>query len=231
MFFIFKRVVGMVMQPLALAFILFFIGWVLGRCTKKKRLGTAVIFLSFLLLFLSSFPIFPRTAARMLLENRYDPILKAEAGADEPFAIVVLGNGVAHPGDSLMPALTRLNDTARARLVEGVRLSLLYPGARLVTTGYGMGLENCADAMAGAAGELGVPKERIDVIAQHLILYILRLMEAGGAERTHRRHRHQRGHRARGASGETACGREADCAGHLRRAHAADHGVFPGGGG
>ena len=170
LFFLFKRLVGMVMQPLALFFILAAVGAILAKFTRFRRLAVLLIGTAVLVLALGSFPPLVRWSARTI-ESRYAPLLNADADASEkpgPFAIVVLGNGVAHPGDEKMPALTRLNDAARARLVEGVRLSRLYPDARLITCGYGMGMENCADAMAGAAIELGVPAERIDRLAESL---------------------------------------------------------------
>lgn len=158
-FFQLKPVVGMLAQPLPAVFLLAFFGALL-LLARRKRMAARFLLLSFLVLFLASFPPLVRLQAK-LLEHRHKPLLPDRAKSLSPWAIVVLGNGVAHPGDAGMPALTRLNDAARARLVEGVRLAGLFPEARLVTTGYGMGLENCADAMAEAAAELGVDAERI----------------------------------------------------------------------
>lgn len=166
-FFLFKRLVGIVMQPLTLVFVLAALGLLL-LAFKRKKNATALFALSALLLFVSSFPPLTRWAARGL-ESAHRPLLAADAAGREPFAVVVLGNGVAHSGDRAMPALTRLNDTARARLAEGVRLAVLYPEARLVTSGYGLlGMENCADVMAEAAAELGIAKERIDRLSESL---------------------------------------------------------------
>ncbi|MCC8180228.1 MAG: YdcF family protein [Planctomycetes bacterium] len=158
-FFVFKRVVGMVTRPLPVVFILLLLGLVISLAFKRKRLGRLCYWLAAILMVLVSLPPIARGLAGRL-ERRSAPLLAAGGGMD-PYAVVVLGNGVAFPGDSAMPALTRLNDTARARLVEGVRLSLVFPDARLLTSGSGLGLENCADAMAEAAVELGVARERI----------------------------------------------------------------------
>lgn len=167
LFFAFKRVVGMAVQPLPVVFLLLLAGMALLTFTKRRKNAWLCLALGVAVLCVSSFPPLTRRIARGL-EAEYEPFLALDPAAHDPYAIVVLGSGVAHPGDAAMPALTRLNDTARARLVEGVRLARVFPGARLVTSGYGMGLENCADAMAGAAAELGVSPDRIDRLTQSL---------------------------------------------------------------
>lgn len=167
LFFIFKRVVGMAMQPLMLVLaLLLAAAFLLARARQKRwrAAGWTMFVLAVTLLALTSWPPLARRTARVL-ETRYAPLMGEAAAEARPYAIVILGNGVAHPDDPALPALTRLNDTSRARLVEGVRLARLYPEARLITSGYGLGLENCADAMALAAMELGFDENRIDRLA------------------------------------------------------------------
>lgn len=163
-FFYFKRIVGMLAQPLPAVFILALLGLLL-LIVRRKKMAAKFFLLSFAVLFAVSFPPLVRWQAAFL-EHRHEPLLPSRAKGLAPWAVVVLGNGVAHPDDKGLPALSRLNDAARARLVEGVRLARMFPEARLVTTGFGMGLENCADAMAEAAAELGVDEERITRLAQ-----------------------------------------------------------------
>lgn len=165
--FLAKRAVGILAQPLPAVFLLAVLALLLHRFTKRKKSAFVCLVLSGLVLFASTFPPLVRWTAGFL-ESRHRPLLAAEPGTLRPVAIVVLGNGVANPGDAALPALTRLNDAARARLVEGVRLARVFPEARLIVTGYGMGLENCADAMAAAAIELGVAEERVTRFPQSL---------------------------------------------------------------
>lgn len=165
-FFLFKRAVGIVMQPLPVIFGLLVLALLASRY-RKRRLAKALYVLSAAILVASSFPPLVRLAA-WPLESRHRPLLPADAEELSPKLIVVLGNGVAMPDDAAMPALTRLNDSARARLVEGVRLAGLFPEAGLVVSGNGMGYENCGDAMALAAAELGVDPGRVLALSQSL---------------------------------------------------------------
>lgn len=160
--FYLKRLIGNLIQPapltLALMVLAFVLLWSGGY--RRRRLGLGALGLAFILFAATVFPHPVRSVARRLEGNRL-PVAGSEYPVGEPHLIVVHGSGVDHPNDLILPALTRLNDTSRARLVEGVRLALLYPAAKLVVSGHGMGLENCADAMAKAAGELGIAADRI----------------------------------------------------------------------
>ena len=164
-FFLFKRVVGMLAQPLTVVFLFLAAGMALTAFTERKKNAFVCLALAGIVLFVCTFPPLVRWQA-WPFERLYRPYL---GGGGEAFdAVVVLGNGVAHPGDGTIPALSRLNDCSRARLVEGVRLWRLRPEAELIVCGYGMGLENCADAMAEAAIELGVVPERVRRLGQSL---------------------------------------------------------------
>ena len=161
LFFYFKRFVGVLLQPLPLVWLFLLTGMALLALTKKRRLGWACLCLAVVTLFVASFSPVSRVTVRAL-ESGQTPVLAPTAETIEPFAIAVLGSGVDFPFDAAMPALSRLNDTARTRLVEGVRLARLFPAARLITSGYGLGSENCGDVMAEAAVELGIAPERVD---------------------------------------------------------------------
>ncbi|MCD8139472.1 MAG: YdcF family protein [Planctomycetaceae bacterium] len=164
LFFLFKRTVGILVQPLPVVFLVALLA-VLLLFLRKRRAAACSGVLALAVLFAATFPPLVRLLA-WPLESRHPPLVHAEGRI--PALIVVLGNGVAHPDDPSLPALTRLNDCARARLVEGARLARLFPDAALVVSGYGMGLENCADAMAAAAAELGVSPDRIRPLPQSL---------------------------------------------------------------
>lgn len=161
--FFFKRLVGGLAQPVPL--LLFFMAAALvllfGVDRRRRRLGLTSLLASFVLLAATTFPHLGRHVARRLETGRM-PIGNASEFSDSPRLIAVLGNGVDHPDDSSLPALTRLNGVSRARLVEGVRLAWMFPDAKLAVCGDGGGLEACADAMAGAAVELGVDKGRVE---------------------------------------------------------------------
>lgn len=165
--FMAKRAVGLAAQPLPVVFLFACVAAVLFLAGRRKRFAAFCAVLAGLTLLATTFPPLVRWQARWL-EKRHAPLLPADAEKLSPRCVVVLGNGVAHPDDRFMPALTRLNDCARARLAEGVRLARLFPLAEVVVSGYGMGLENCADVMAEAAVELGVAPERVRVLPQSL---------------------------------------------------------------
>ena len=162
--FFFKRFVGALINPLPVVFFFLALALFLWR-RGRPRCGWYSLAVGVAVLLLSTFPYPVRRLARSL-EGRYRPVAAGSPSPDAPAAIVILGNGVEHPGDRLLPALTRLNDTARARLVEGVRLARIFPEAEMITCGNGLGLENCADAMAEAAVELGVEPVRIRRVVQ-----------------------------------------------------------------
>ncbi len=155
-FFFFKRAVGMLAQPLPVVFLLLAAGMALVVFTERRRSVFACMALSFVLLAVCTLPMPVRWQARPL-ERLHFPY----AGDADFQAVVVLGSGVLHSGDTVLPALSRLGDNARARVAEGVRLWRLRPEAVFVTCGYGFGTETGADVMAEAAMELGVSPERI----------------------------------------------------------------------
>jgi uncharacterized SAM-binding protein YcdF (DUF218 family) len=74
-----------------------------------------------------------------------------------PEAIVVLGGGFH--ADARVPTNFELGSITTVRLVEGIRLWHLYPGARLILSGG----EGQAQALAETASFLGVPRERMQL--------------------------------------------------------------------
>lgn len=165
-FFFFKRIVGALVQPLPI-FILFLVLAALLRLLGKRRAALASLIAGVVLILLCSQPLTASRAAR-LLESRYPPLTGAELPSAPPAAIVVLGSAVAHPGDSRLPAVSRLSDIARARLFEGIRLARLYPDAAFITSGFGVFGASCADVTAEAAIELGIDSGRILRFAEAL---------------------------------------------------------------
>lgn len=164
-FFFLKRLIGGLIQPVPIVLILLLLAFFLliRAGILRHLLGMVCLGLAFALFAVVSLPYPVRSIAREF-EDNYRPVLSPDDAPYEPGYIVILGNGVDHPGDAGLPGLTRLNHTARARLGEGVRLARLFPDAKLLTCGFGRGLENCADAMRDAAIELGVAPERIQQV-------------------------------------------------------------------
>lgn len=165
-FFYVKRLIGGLAQPAPVVLALMVIALLLliGNGFIRRKIAWLSLLVALLFFAFVVFP-YPVRAVARRLEGKYQPILNAGDPTEKPAAIMVLGSGVEHPGDPGLPALTRLNNSARARLVEGVRLALLFPEAKLITYGFGMGLESCADAMADAAVELGIDPGRIVRVA------------------------------------------------------------------
>lgn len=156
-FFYFKRIVGALAQPLTIFTLLVVLSVVL-LFFGRKRAALGGLLAGAVLILVCGHPLVTSRVAR-LLERQYPPLAGPELRDAPPDVIAVLGSGVNHPGDPNLPALSRLGDTARARLLEGMRLARLYPEAQFFTSGYGV--ESCAAATAEAAMELGMAPERI----------------------------------------------------------------------
>jgi len=130
--------------------------------TRRQKTGKALIALSGLLLFLLA----STSVSSLLLaplEGKYAP-LSIQPGAPpsaelkEVKFIVVLAAGFT--GDASRPVELRLDDDSMARLVEGVRVSKVLRGSKLVLSGGPApdGLDSIAQVMAQIAQELGVAR-------------------------------------------------------------------------
>ncbi len=74
--------------------------------------------------------------------------------------VMVLGNG--HVVDDEIPPTSQLSRAALMRLTEGIRILRMYPGAKLILSGYDGGSEiSHARMMANVALALGVAKSDI----------------------------------------------------------------------
>lgn len=148
------------LNPLAwiLVLLAFLLGWLLRQ---RRTLGWTPAFLGLVAFGLLSLAASPLVATSLLelLERGQTPL--AASLEPRPEAIVVLGAGF----NAQKSPRPELNDAARARLMEGVRLARIYPGARLVLSGGGTQLPRVtqAELMGAWARHLGVPAERIVV--------------------------------------------------------------------
>jgi len=164
MLFVVKKIAGAVLMPLPVATCVL-IAFLFCRLLVKKKRWAAFSLVLFVVLFLAQTTVFVPRLLLSPLEQRYPVFQRGQlphaynAGAD-PFYIVVLGGGQVV--NDRIPAAARLNYSSLARVVEGIRLSRLYPEATLLFSGGRVFDEKpVAATMAAAAWEMGVDPERI----------------------------------------------------------------------
>lgn len=143
-------------MPLPALLIIGFIGLMLIMFTAKRKTGCLVVLFSLLGLFLISFqPLSSRLL--MPLERQYSAFLPVDGAVDY---VMVLGNG--HVVDGSIPPTSELTRTALMRLAEGIRILHMYPGSKLILSGYAGGSEfSHARMLAKVALALGVSKSDI----------------------------------------------------------------------
>lgn len=154
-----KQLVSGFATPLGLALIVALLGW-LARACGARRLSAGLLVSSVAWAYLSATPPVA-TALLVPLETRYQPLQTAQAPALGH--IVVLGSYYA-PRDGY-PVTSTLGLDGLTRIVEGVRLSRVFPEAKLVVSGGPVGgAQASADGYARLASELGVDPARLIVI-------------------------------------------------------------------
>jgi uncharacterized SAM-binding protein YcdF (DUF218 family) len=176
--FVLKKILGHLLMPLPLGLGLLTIG-VLLVSLRSRSVGWRFIALGWLVLLVSSNR-GTSIALTSSLEGTFPPVPVA-APAEWPETlrnvnfVAILGSG--HGDAAALPAGQRLSPSARARLLEGVRIANALPETWLVTTGP-LGKSSVGDrgaragaapsdiitharALADAAVELGFPRERI----------------------------------------------------------------------
>mgnify|MGYP001314956680 FL=1 len=184
--FVIKKLIGHFLMPLPLGLVFLTLGLVL--LLRRRRLcGWGALTFGWLVLVVTS----NRGVSSALtssLESTYAPVPPALAVAEPkdgaPAAgdvasiwppelrdaafVAVLGGG--HGDARALSSGQRLSNSARARLVEGVRIALALPETRLVVSGPDNGGQPDVDepppqtharVLADAAVELGFPRERI----------------------------------------------------------------------
>ncbi|NOH95260.1 envelope biogenesis factor ElyC [Vibrio sp. 99-70-13A1] len=151
-----KKVVSSLLMPLPAMLILAFLGLALVMFTTKRKTGCLITLTALCGIFLIAFqPISSRLL--MPLERQYSVFLPTDKSID---FVMVLGSG--HVVDDQIPPTSELSRTGLMRLSEGIRVLRMYPGAKLILSGYGGGLEiSNARMMAKVALALGVSKPDI----------------------------------------------------------------------
>ena len=152
-----KKVVEWFVTPLGMSLVLVAAGLLVSG-GRRRGLGRALTAAGLAVLLVCSLG----NVARVLsapLEHRYHPLVPS-APVSGVAAVMVLGGGSEWvPG---RPPTGWLQVAGLERLVEGVRVLRLAPGARLVVSGWGEpGEPSTAEVMAQAAISLGVEPSRI----------------------------------------------------------------------
>lgn len=151
-----KKIVSSLAMPLPALLIVGFIGLLFIMFTQRHKFGVLFVFLSLTGIFLVSFqPI--STRLLMPIEREHTAFLPVNETIDY---VMVLGSG--HVVDDQIPPTSELSRTALMRLAEGIRIIRMYPGAKLILSGYAGGAEfSHAKMMARVALALGVAKPDI----------------------------------------------------------------------
>ncbi|MBD1576720.1 MULTISPECIES: envelope biogenesis factor ElyC [Vibrio] len=151
-----KKIVSSFMMPLPALLIIGFLGLFLIMFTSRRGTGCIFTFISLLGIFLLSF----QPVATSLLkptERQYTAFLPVEGSIDY---VMVLGSG--HTVDDEIPPTSELSRTGLMRLAEGIRILRMYPGAKLILSGYAAGSSvSNARMMANVAVSLGIAKADI----------------------------------------------------------------------
>jgi uncharacterized SAM-binding protein YcdF (DUF218 family) len=158
-----KKLLSAFLMPMTLGLGIVAVGVILLWFTRRQRAGRIVVTVGFGLLLLFGYG---GVADLFLapLEDDFQPLLVTgrsaplDARARQARWIVVLGGG--HSLDARLPPNTELNESTLARLIEALRLKRMLPQAKVILSGGfgGNGLTH-ADLLAGAAVELGFPRE------------------------------------------------------------------------
>lgn len=128
LFFI-KKLIAFFVEPLGMILLLLAIGiFNLYRNSFKK--AKTYLLLSFLMLFLFSYPPF----SNILVKNLEDRYPKFDADDANISYIHVLGNG--NNDDETQPLSSMVSDAGMKRVVEGVMIQKRYPNAKIIFTGY-----------------------------------------------------------------------------------------------
>ncbi|WP_299689634.1 envelope biogenesis factor ElyC [uncultured Vibrio sp.] len=151
-----KKVVSSLLMPLPAMLILAFLGLALVMFTTKRKTGCLMTLSALIGIFLIAFqPV--SSQLLMPMERQHTAFLPVDETVDY---VMVLGSG--HVVDDQIPPTSELSRTGLMRLSEGIRILRLYPGAKLILSGYGAGTEvSNARTMAKVALALGVAKPDI----------------------------------------------------------------------
>jgi uncharacterized SAM-binding protein YcdF (DUF218 family) len=154
--FLFKKIASTFLFPVPLCLEIMLVGLLFLWFTRKQKLGKVLVTLGVALLAVLSYESFSAMLLKPL-EYSYPP----KPGIEEIRRakwVVVLGGG--HVSDPRVPITSQLSDESMTRLVEGIRLQRMIPGAKLLLSG-GRIFDPVAEAevMARVALSIGVDRQ------------------------------------------------------------------------
>ena len=152
--FFIKKIIGFWILPLSICVLFIASGLILLWLKKYQKQGKYLATIGLLLLFIFSWQ---PTSYRLLapIESQYSKFDNMPVDY-----IVVLGNEVI--SDSRLSPFEQLSSSARARLMEGLRIVRAQPHTKIIFSGYaGKNNKSCAEVYAQAATEFGLDASRI----------------------------------------------------------------------
>ena len=156
--FLIKKIVGPLLYPLPLCFLILAAGVALLWFTRWQRTGKVAVTLSFALIALFGYGVVSYPLLRSLEQTH--PLPGPEALAEAKWVVVLSGDTLSNPA---FPVTARASGTTLSRLVEGIRLHRQLPGTRLVFSGAGTGERSDTEVMVAVAVALGVDARAIVV--------------------------------------------------------------------
>jgi uncharacterized SAM-binding protein YcdF (DUF218 family) len=159
--FILKKIFSNMIYPFPFCFDLLVLGLLFLLFTRFQRIGKGIVAAGMVLLAVFSFAPVPGLMGKSL-EHRYWPVNRATDLKGVHY-IAVLGSG--YTSDYRLPPNSRLNPTALARLVEGIRLHRMIPESRLIFSGAAVfETEPSAEGYAKTAELLGVDRKKMILV-------------------------------------------------------------------
>lgn len=150
-----KKIIGSMLMPLPLSFLLIAIGFLFLLFGRRIR-GYLSLLVGITIIVLCSFQPFVVAMAKPL-ENRYVKFLPER----HPHIDYVVVMGGSHVSDVHVPESDLLSSVSAKRLMEGVRVQRFYPNSRLVFSGYAMGMKySHAEAMQKTALSIGASPDK-----------------------------------------------------------------------
>ncbi len=141
----------------ALLFLVVYFVWVRKRFLKQQK---RLFFIISGLFFYTISTRFTLDFFASRIEDQFPPIEISKLDKSSDYQILILGAGYDEDND--FPSTSKLNNIARARLLEGFRIYKKLPHAIIITSGYGgYYSKSTAKVMRDALIELGVKNNKI----------------------------------------------------------------------
>jgi len=150
-----KKILGNLLMPLPLLFILVLIGLFL-LTLKQKKMGLFFFIPSIISLFLLSLPI----VTQQLIDSTENKYTVFDTNKHKKLHYILVLGCQIKPNKN-RPANSQLGACSLSRLVEGLRIARKYPQAKLIVSGYGYGGTTSSELMKKTAYSLGLHHTRV----------------------------------------------------------------------